>query len=64
MALIVAFLIFFGIGEGIAFLIGLAAEYQLGNSVSLFVFLGAMACAIVVAWKLAVRWTAPKPGAA
>ena len=64
MSLIIAFLAFFGIGEAAVFLVGLGAEYELGKSVSLFIFLGGLVVAVVVAWRLAVRWTEPKPGAA
>ena len=60
MALIIWFLALVAAGDMLAYLVGLFVEYEWGGYASLVVFLAMYFITLWVAWRIAVRMTAPK----
>jgi hypothetical protein len=58
LTLVVAYVVLLAVGMSIAIGIGLATD-QINAPISLLVFFGSAACAIALAWPLAVRLTEP-----
>jgi len=62
MVLLAAFLVTVLVGDLLAIIIAEVVEY-FSKQISLFVFLGLFMAVIPVAWRIAVRFTEPKPAA-
>jgi hypothetical protein len=62
MVLLAAFVISVVVGDVVAVAVAEGVEY-FSKSISLFVFLGLFVAVIPVAWRVAVRFTEPKPAA-
>jgi hypothetical protein len=62
MVLLAAFLVTVLVGDLVAIIIAEVVEY-FSKQISLFVFLGLFMAVIPVAWRIAVRFTEPKPAA-
>jgi hypothetical protein len=60
MLLIIYYVAFVIVGDVADYLIGLIVEREFGGHVSLIVFLALYALVLWVAWRLAVRMTAPR----